>query len=117
MGKPKNSQKRKNSSDGSSTQFTQLKTARNGGSPVNVSDALHRVNSVLYGDDSDSDESLSLNDTVLEASISGDMSGTNDNNGDKTAPGSAKGGGHPPRTLIFSSTLNKWIKSLINWIP
>ena len=112
MGKPKNSQKRKNSSDGSSTQFTQLKTARNGGSPVNVSDALHRVNSVLYGDDSDSDESVILNNTVFEASISGDMSGTNDNNGDKTAPGSAKGEGTPPSNSDILQYLKQMDKKL-----
>ena len=106
MGKPKNSRKRKNSSDGSSTQ---LKTARNGGSPVNVSDTLHRVNSVLYGDDSDSDESVSLNDTVFEASISGDMPGTNDNNSDKTAPGSAKGGGETPPT---NSDILQYLKQM-----
>ena len=69
---------------------------------MNVSDTLHRVNSVLYGEDSDSNESVSLNDTVFEASVSGDMSGINDNNGDKTAAGSAKGGGVTPLELRYS---------------
>ena len=95
MGKPKKSKKRKNSSDGSSTQS---KTARNGGSPVNVSDALHKVNSVLYGDDSESesDDSVSdLNNTVFEASISGNMSAGTDNS-DKTVAGSSMGEGTPP---------------------
>ena len=101
---------KKNSRDGSNTQS---KTERNGGSPVNVSDTLHRVNSVLYGDDSDSDsdESVSLNDTVFEASVSGDMSRTND----KTAPGSAEGEGTPPSNsdiLQYLKQMDKILKKL-----
>ena len=79
---------------------------------MNVSDTLRRVNSVLYGDDSDSDESVSLNDTVFEATISGDMSGTNDNKGDTTAPGSAEGEGTPPSNSDILQYLKQMDKKL-----
>lgn len=69
MGKHKKVNKRKNSSDGTSGQ---LKSARNGGSPVqaDVSDSIHRANSVLYGGESD----LELDISVFESSLSSNMS-------------------------------------------
>ena len=59
MGRKKKAEKRKNSSDGTSSQ---LKSARNGGSPVkgSVSDSFHQANSVLYGGDSDLELDISV---------------------------------------------------------
>ena len=88
MGKHRKSEKRKNSSGGSNTQS---KNARNGGSPVSasVSDSIHKANSVLYGDDPDSE----LNDTVFETSVSGSMSGSEIKSGDKSVAGPSKDNG------------------------
>ena len=76
MGRHKNPNKRKNSSDGTSAQ---TKNARNGGSPVNdsVSDSISRANSVLSGDDS----ILDINNSVFESpqsSLDGSMSDSGD---------------------------------------
>ena len=73
MGRRKKAEKRKNSSDGTSGQ---LKSARNGGSPVkgSVSDSIHQANSVLYGGDSD----LELDISVFESSLSSNMSESSD---------------------------------------
>ena len=107
----KPSKKRKNSSNGSSTQS---KNARNGGSPVNVSDTLHQANSVLYGNDSDGSISdLDLNDTVFEKSISGEMSANNDDGG-KTVAGPSKGEGTPPSNSDILQYLKQMDKKFIS---
>lgn len=71
MGRHTTANKRKNSSDGTSGQ---LKNARNGGSPVNVSvsDSIHNANSVLYGENSESE----ISDLDLDNSVFGTLEGS-----------------------------------------
>ena len=87
MGRHKNPNKRKNSSDGTSAQ---TKNARNGGSPVNdsVSDSISRANSVLFGDDS----ILDINNSVFESPQSS-LDGSMSDSGDKSTGGTSVGGG------------------------
>ena len=74
-----NKRKRKNSSDGTSGQ---LKNARNGGSPVNVSVSysIHNANSVLYGENSESEISV----LDLDNSVFGTLEGSIMSNSEKT---------------------------------
>ncbi|MEW8547194.1 MAG: hypothetical protein AB2693_27090 [Candidatus Thiodiazotropha sp.] len=87
MGRHKNPNKRKNSSDGTSAQS---KNARNGGSPVNnsVSDSISQANSVLYGDDS----TLDIDNSVFETSLSSLQDGSMSDSGDKVVGGTSAGG-------------------------
>ena len=66
MGRRGRAEKRKKSS-GSDGANTQTKSARNGGSPLNsgnsVSDSIHQANSVLYGADTDLNNSVFDNTT------------------------------------------------------
>ena len=56
---------------------------------ASVSDSIHKANSILYGDDPDSE----LMDTVFETSVSGSMSGSEIRSGDKSVAGLSKDNG------------------------